>query len=191
MFSIVYGVLHRLLRFPDSDRFAFLFQSRIDVGQHQLNVGVHDYVAWREAQRGFEDLSAFQPTAVSMGDEDGAERISAARISANVFPSVALAPTAAATSRQQKTLARARAPRSFRTRSGKVVSRVLTTLLAACAAAHAANRIDSRRVARAQGRARRSRQAHYAIWRALRGLRRPALSMAALGLYAVMAFSVE
>jgi len=60
MFSILDALVLRGLPFANADRLVHLELCRLSHGQESLEVPVHDYLDWRERQRSFEDLAAFQ-----------------------------------------------------------------------------------------------------------------------------------
>ncbi|HVS64841.1 MAG TPA: ABC transporter permease [Thermoanaerobaculia bacterium] len=89
MFSMVDGFLLQQLPVEDGERVLHLGLSRPDRSE---NVPVSDFVTWRREQRSFEDLAAFVFAGVSLSDGARAERYSGARITANAFELLRVAP---------------------------------------------------------------------------------------------------
>jgi len=84
-FSIVYGSLYRGLPVEDSEALVH-FERRNPSEDRDLPVTPHDFVAWRDQQRTFEDLGAYVEAVLTLRGEDGVpERAEGLRISANAF----------------------------------------------------------------------------------------------------------
>lgn len=60
MFSLVNGVLLKPLPLKDSDRLVALFQNHREQGQDFVELTAPDFVNWRDQNRAFEDLAAYQ-----------------------------------------------------------------------------------------------------------------------------------
>ena len=59
MFSIVNGVVLQGLPFEESERLLHIERARLAEGQPSLEVPIHDFLDWRDQQKSFEDLAAF------------------------------------------------------------------------------------------------------------------------------------
>lgn len=77
-FSIVYGALYRGLPFEDADRLVHLERSNLAAGIQSMEVTIHDFVDWREQQRSFVDLAAFDLTNLNVTGPEGPERFEGA-----------------------------------------------------------------------------------------------------------------
>lgn len=86
MFSIVYGALLRGLPFENGDRIVALVRANPSIGADRMGVSIHDYVDWRERQRGaFTHLAALYSGTVNVRWGDEPERFSGSFVTANTF----------------------------------------------------------------------------------------------------------
>jgi len=93
MWSITYGGILRGLPFEQADRIMHLERTRPSHGIDSYPVPIHDYSAWRESQRSFEDLSAwYQGTVNISGAQVRPERYEGAFITASAFRLLRVAP---------------------------------------------------------------------------------------------------
>lgn len=93
MWSITWGGILRGLPFEQANRIIHLERTRPshDIGSY--GVPVSDYVAWREQQKGFEDLAAFSEGTVNLsGSEGRPERYEGGFVTAATFPLLRVAP---------------------------------------------------------------------------------------------------
>jgi predicted permease len=86
MFSIVNGVVLQGLPFEESERLLHIERARLAEGQPSLEVPIHDFLDWREQQKSFEGLAAFDSGTVYLaGSEDRPVRYDGAFVTANTF----------------------------------------------------------------------------------------------------------
>ena len=90
IFSVVYGVLLKPLPFIEPDRL-------VSVRQHAphgagTNHGPATYLTYRENQRAFEAIGAWDPTEVSVTGRGNPERLQALLVSANTLPLLRVQP---------------------------------------------------------------------------------------------------
>lgn len=92
MYSIVHGALDDL-PFAEVDRLMHLEQNNLEQGDDSIEVGVHDFLDWRQDQRSFESLAAFYDgTANLSGGDDRPERLSGCFMSVNAFDLIGARP---------------------------------------------------------------------------------------------------
>ncbi|MEP6692642.1 MAG: ABC transporter permease [Gemmatimonadaceae bacterium] len=83
MFSILYGTLLRGLPFDEGDRIAMVMEANTSRGEPELSLSMHDFVAYRDAQRSFETFGAYSPgVSINISGDERPERVEAARITA-------------------------------------------------------------------------------------------------------------
>lgn len=82
MFSIIYGLLLRGLPFENAERIAMVMEANRSRGNEELSLSMHDFFAYRDAQRSFETFGAWTPTAINISDDERPERVEAARVTA-------------------------------------------------------------------------------------------------------------
>ena len=83
IFSVVNGVLLRPLPFRDSDRLMILDEKWLPRFPH-FEATPADFLSWREQSRAFDRIAAFEDVAFNLTGDDRPERISGARVSANL-----------------------------------------------------------------------------------------------------------
>lgn len=83
IFSVVNGVLLRPLPFRDPSRLMILDEKWLPRFPH-FEATPKDFLGWREQSRAFEQIAAFVGVAFNMTSADRPERISGARVSANL-----------------------------------------------------------------------------------------------------------
>ncbi len=87
IFTVVNAVLLRPFPFKDSERLVVVWDQLRKLGLTQFPVTFANYFDYRDQNRVFEDVAAFQYTAFNLSEQSGQpERISAMRVSANLFP---------------------------------------------------------------------------------------------------------
>jgi putative ABC transport system permease protein len=84
IFSVVNGVLLRPLPFADPDRLVLMYENVIAQGP-PFGFSPPDYAAFRERARGFDGLAAFRNVEFELSGVDQPERITAAKISAELL----------------------------------------------------------------------------------------------------------
>jgi predicted permease len=83
MFSIVYGVILRGLPFERSDRLLHIENNNPSKDQPSLEVYLPDFLAYRERQRSFEGIAAFDDGTVNLSGDERPERYEGGFMSAN------------------------------------------------------------------------------------------------------------
>jgi putative ABC transport system permease protein len=83
MFSIVYGAVLRGLPFERSDRLMHIENDNPSKDQRSIEVSLPDFLAYRERQRSFEGIAAFNDGTVNLSGDERPERYDGAFISAN------------------------------------------------------------------------------------------------------------
>lgn len=92
-FSIAWGTVVAGLPFEEADRLVHFERARLADGQLSLAVTPHDYLAWRETQRSFEDLGAYVEREVTFPSEGAPpERYEGIAISPNSFDLLRVSP---------------------------------------------------------------------------------------------------
>lgn len=82
MFSIIYGLLLRGLPFDRPDRIAMVMEANPSHGYDELSLSMHDFFAYRDAQRSFETFGAWSPITINISGDERPERVGAARVTA-------------------------------------------------------------------------------------------------------------
>jgi putative ABC transport system permease protein len=86
LFSIADGIFLRGLPFRDSGRIMAVTVSNVATGKERLGVSIHDFVDWKNGQRGFDDLAAFQMASLNVVAEGrDPKRLAGAFITGNGF----------------------------------------------------------------------------------------------------------
>src|SRR3989442_1613954 len=83
IFSVVNGVLLRPLPFRDPGRLMMLDEKWLPRFPH-FEATPTDFLSWREQSRSFDQIAAFVGVAFNLTSDDRSERISGARVSANL-----------------------------------------------------------------------------------------------------------
>jgi putative ABC transport system permease protein len=84
IFSVISSVLLQPLPYGDTDRVVAVWNSFRD--NEQSSLSAPELVDYREGIRSFEELAAYRQTAVNLTGEAEPERLSAGRVTANLFP---------------------------------------------------------------------------------------------------------
>ncbi|HEX3129592.1 MAG TPA: ADOP family duplicated permease, partial [Thermoanaerobaculia bacterium] len=92
MFSIVYGALLRGLPFERSDRLMHVENNNPSKNQRSLEVYLPDFLIYRERQRSFEGLTAFNDGTVNLSGDERPERYDGSFISANFLDQLRVKP---------------------------------------------------------------------------------------------------
>jgi len=83
MFTVIYALLLRGLPFEQGDRVAMIMEANLSHGADELPLSMHDFVAYRDAQRSFESFGAFMPVvSINISGDERPERVQAARVTA-------------------------------------------------------------------------------------------------------------
>ena len=92
MFSIVNGALIRGLPFEESERIVAVSGTNVAENQDRLQISIHDFADYREAQRSIESPAAMYAGTVNVSGEGRPERFDGAFVTANTFDVVRVRP---------------------------------------------------------------------------------------------------
>jgi putative ABC transport system permease protein len=92
VFSVVDGVLLRRLPFPDSERIVTLWNTCPRLGDEREEVSPPDFCDWREQNRSFDQLAAYERFFYSLAGDPAPVRLHAARVSGDFFAAMGLSP---------------------------------------------------------------------------------------------------
>ena len=94
MFTIIYGLLLRGLPFEQSDRIAMIMEANPSNGEPELALSMHDFFAYRDAQKSFEAFGAFSPgVSINISGDERPERVQAARVTAAALSTTRIRPS--------------------------------------------------------------------------------------------------
>lgn len=89
MFSVVYSILLREAPFDGADRYRYVYHM---AGGEWVPLRIHEYEFYVREQRSFDALAGVLNTHVTLSGDAAAERVAAARVSANLFGMLGVAP---------------------------------------------------------------------------------------------------
>ena len=92
MFSVVYGVVLKPLPFPEPERLVGLYHRGGGVNLALMNQGPATYFTYRDNQRAFEGIGAWDATEVSITGRDEPERIEALSVTGTTLPLLRVQP---------------------------------------------------------------------------------------------------
>jgi putative ABC transport system permease protein len=92
IFSVVNAVLLRPLPFPDSSRLALLYEGFPTLGFAKFGFSAPDLQEYQKAQRSFLGLAAYQNKDYELSGAGEPQRITGARVTANLFSVLGVAP---------------------------------------------------------------------------------------------------
>ncbi|MGB8340323.1 MAG: ABC transporter permease [Chthoniobacterales bacterium] len=95
MFSVVNAILLRPLPFPQSDRLTMIWQTNPEVAKMGFPLAptsVPDFQDWRAQAKSFEAISTIDGWTTNLTGSEEPERLSGARVSANLFSLLQVAP---------------------------------------------------------------------------------------------------
>jgi putative ABC transport system permease protein len=93
VFSIVNGAMYKGLPFPEGDRIVSVWRSNPDRDIERGGVSLHDYVDYRDQQTTLQAFGLWAGGAVNLvGADDEPERYEGARVTANMFEILRVAP---------------------------------------------------------------------------------------------------
>ncbi len=92
MFSIVYGAVWKGLPFEGAEKLVHLERNNLAEDIESMEVPIHDFLDWREAQTSFEGLAGFYSGTVNLAGTERPERYDGAFISANAFELIRVQP---------------------------------------------------------------------------------------------------
>jgi predicted permease len=87
IFSVINAVLIRELPVAEPDRLVMVFEAKFG------NVAPFNYLIWRAQQTVFEEIGAFIDQDFALAGNDGAEMLQGARVTANIFDLLRVAPS--------------------------------------------------------------------------------------------------
>ena len=92
MFSIVYGGVWKGLPFEGAEKLIHLERNNLAEDIESMEVPIHDFLDWREAQTSFEGLAGFYSGTINLAGTERPERYDGAFISANAFDLIRVQP---------------------------------------------------------------------------------------------------
>ena len=92
MFTLVNGIMLRPLPYPDADRLVRLIQSYPEKGLATWGVSQENLVMYRDRATDFEAFAGYRGGAVTMRGENGPERLTAVRATADFFKAIGVHP---------------------------------------------------------------------------------------------------
>jgi predicted permease len=92
MFGAINAYFLAPLPFPEPDSIVHLETARPSAGERSLEVTLHDFLDWREAQRSLTGLAAFYVGTVNLSGDERAERYDGAFVTANAFDVLGVRP---------------------------------------------------------------------------------------------------
>ncbi|MGH9934665.1 MAG: ABC transporter permease, partial [Blastocatellia bacterium] len=92
IFSVVNAVLLRPLRYSAPDRLAQVWQNFPQSGANQVTISAPEFLDYKDQNRVFERMAAFRPQGFTLTSGGEPERILGARVSADLFPLLGVAP---------------------------------------------------------------------------------------------------
>src|SRR6185436_878465 len=92
IFSVVNAVLMEPLPYKESDRLIRIWESNPGQGRTESSVSVPNFQDWQKQQSAFEQLAASELTTFNLTGSGEPQRIPAARITANLVPTLGISP---------------------------------------------------------------------------------------------------
>jgi predicted permease len=92
MFSIVYGAVWKGLPFEGAEKLVHVERNNLAEDIESMEVPIHDFLDYREAQTSFEGLAGFYSGTVNLAGTERPERYDGAFISANAFELIRVQP---------------------------------------------------------------------------------------------------
>jgi predicted permease len=92
IFGVINAVLLEPLPYKDPDHLVHLWQSNPSQNQTEALVSVPDFLDWQHQQTTFEQLAALEFATFNLTGSGDPQRIAAARITANLIPTLGVAP---------------------------------------------------------------------------------------------------
>ncbi|HUF28701.1 MAG TPA: ABC transporter permease [Gemmatimonadaceae bacterium] len=92
IYSVVRAVLLRGLPFAEAGRIAVVWESRTDRGENYMFASPPNFADWRERSRELAQIAAFAPREFFLAAPDETMRVAGARVSAELFPLLGVAP---------------------------------------------------------------------------------------------------
>ena len=92
-FSITYQVLMRPLPFFEPERLAYLWENNLKMGYGRSETSPLNYRDWKAMNHSFEDMGAFGPRSVNLGDQGQPARIDGTWVTSEIFPILRVRPS--------------------------------------------------------------------------------------------------
>lgn len=92
VFSVVDTVLLRPLPYPEPDRLMLVTETEAQAGDEDLGVAAQEYLDYRDQNRSFSNVAAFETAGFNLTGEGQPLRVQAARITASAFPTLGVSP---------------------------------------------------------------------------------------------------
>jgi putative ABC transport system permease protein len=93
IFSVVNAMLLKALPMAEPDRLVMIFETNPARGFNRMSVAPGNYLTWKAQQTVFEEIGAFGGQSFTLAGNDGAEMLEGARVSANLFSILRVAPS--------------------------------------------------------------------------------------------------
>jgi predicted permease len=93
VFSVIDAVLLRPLPYPKPERLMLVTETEAQGGDEELGVAAQEYLDYRDQNRSFSSVAAFEAEGFNLTGEGQPLRVQAARISASAFPTLGVSPT--------------------------------------------------------------------------------------------------
>src|SRR6185369_17049403 len=93
IFSVVNAVLLEPLPYKEPDRLIRLWESNPGAGLTEIAVSVPNFQDWQKDQSVFEQLAASENATFNLTGSGDPQRVAAAKITANLIPTLGVAPT--------------------------------------------------------------------------------------------------
>ena len=92
IFSAVNAVLLRPLPYRNADELVMIWDNFLRLEMRRLGVSPPEFIDYKEQNTVFEDVAAFSNLEFNLTGENEPERITGARVTANLFPLLGVAP---------------------------------------------------------------------------------------------------
>src|SRR6185369_4413545 len=92
IFGVINAVLLEPLPYKDPDRLVRLWETNLKQNQPESPVSVPNFQDWQRHQSTFEELAALEMATFNLTGSGEPQRVSAARITANLVPMLGVAP---------------------------------------------------------------------------------------------------
>lgn len=92
IFTVVEARILRPLPYREPDRLAMIWERIPEISEGLLSATAPDYFDFRDGTRAFDSIAAFEPESVNLAFGGQTERVRAARVTASLFPLLAVEP---------------------------------------------------------------------------------------------------
>ncbi|MFT3782294.1 MAG: ABC transporter permease [Nibricoccus sp.] len=92
IFNSVNPLLFRALPFRDPDTLVYLNERNLKQGLTQMNVSYADFIHWKNENHVFDGMGVWDTNDLTLGSEDGPERINGCVVSAGLFSMLGIKP---------------------------------------------------------------------------------------------------